>query len=210
MWVEAGGWRHRLWRRKPDGTVNDVIPVRDGFPSDYGLIRDQAGNTYWADRSEKTVIKKRSAVGKVTTHASGDFRMVQWMVAAPDGTLFLMDGPDLRRVTPDGNVTTVAAKISEHRPAPAAVSDRNYHQGLWIDRERNAYIAVSRERIVLRVTPDGRSSVAARSPESWSPSGGMFDRQGRMWLLEYNSANVVRIRRVDRGGRGPSFTGAAP
>jgi hypothetical protein len=57
---------------------------------------------YWAERGDTTVIKNRSPDARIVTHATRDSRAVQWMFATPDGTLFLMDGGDLRRVSSDG------------------------------------------------------------------------------------------------------------
>jgi len=71
LWYEGDAtkkWGHRVWRLKPDGTVSDVIPAREGFLKDYSFVRDRAGNMYWADRGKKTVIKKRSPDGKIATH----------------------------------------------------------------------------------------------------------------------------------------------
>jgi hypothetical protein len=201
LWGEGGGWRHRVWCLKRDGNLADVIPAREGLLQDYSFVRDRAGNMYWADRGERTVIKKRSPDGKISTHATADFRMVQWMTAAPDGTLYLMDGPDLRRVAPDGRVTTLAAKLSEHTAPPAAVSDRNFHMGLWTDDSGNVYVAVAREAVVLKVTADGTTSVAARSTGGWAPSGGMFARDGTLWLLEFETSNSVRVGHIGRDGK---------
>lgn len=213
LWYEGDStkkWGHRVWCLKPDGSVSDVIPAREGFLKDYSFVRDRAGTMYWADRGNETVIKKRSSDGKVVTHAAADFRAVQRMTSTPDGTLFLMDGGDLRRVSPDGKVTTVAAKLSEQKPPPAKVTELNYHMGLWTDGEGRVYVAVADERLVLRVDADGKAKVVARSGDRWSPSGGMFDRDGNLWLLEYDSANTVRARRIDRDGRERVFSADSP
>jgi hypothetical protein len=156
---------------------------------------------YWADRGARTVLKKRSPDGRVTTYATADFRDVRWMTAQPDGTLFLIDHGDLRRVAPDGKVTTIVARLSARKPPPAAVRERHYHMGLWTDRGGNVYVAVAKERLVLKVRTDGTTKVAARSSWGWAPAGGLFDRNGNLWLLEYNLINKVRVRRIDRSGQ---------
>jgi sugar lactone lactonase YvrE len=208
LWYEGDAtkkWGHRVWCLKRDGTLVDVIPAREGFLRDYSFVRDRAGNMYWADRGAQTVIKKRSPDGKINTHATADFRQVSWMTVTPDGVLFLMDGGDLRRVAPDGKVTTVAAKLSERKPAPAEVSDLNYHMGLWTDDKGSVYVAVGRERLALKARDDGAHVVVARSRGDWSPSGGVFDRDGALWLLEYSSTNAVRVRRIARDGGERAF-----
>lgn len=66
--------------------------------------------------------------------------------------------------------------------------------------KESVYLAVQGERLVLKAHADGRSIVAARSTKGWSPSGGMFDREGNMWLLEFSGTNDVRARRINRDG----------
>jgi hypothetical protein len=201
LWYEGDAtkkWGHRVWCLKRDGTIVDVIPAREGFLRDYSFVRDRAGNMYWADRGAQTFIKKRSPDGKITTHASADFRSVSWLTATAGGALFLMDKGDLRRVAPDGKATTLASKLSGHKPAPAGVSDLNYHMGLWTDGEGNVYVAIGRERLAVKVRADGGSEVFAQSSGDWAPSGGVFDRDGNLWLLEYSSTNEMRARRIPR------------
>jgi sugar lactone lactonase YvrE len=203
LWYEGDAtkkWGHRVWCLKRDGTLTDVIPAREGFLNDDSFVRDRAGNRYWADSDGKTVIKKRSPDGKITTHATAEFRDVRWMTTTPDGTLYLIDAGDLRRVSSDGQVTTVAARLSEHKPPPARAADRHYQMGLWTDAQGSVYVAVAEERLVLKVQADGTTKVFARTSRPWHPSGGVFDRDGNLWLLEYSSTNAVRARRIDRNG----------
>jgi hypothetical protein len=198
--AEADKWSNRVWRLKPDGTLTNVIPLREGLNLlDYSFVRDRSGSMYWADPSQPT-IKKRLPDGTVINYAAADFRMVQRMTTSPDGVLFLMDGANLRRVSTNGQVTTLRTNLSELNRAPANVSERNYHMGLWTDRNNNVDVAVAMEHLVMRVQPDGQTSVAARSTEGWSPSGGMYDRQNNLWLLEYDSSNAVRARQIRKDG----------
>jgi hypothetical protein len=185
---------------KPDRTIFDVILAREGFLKHYSFIRDRAGNMYWAERGARTIIKKRSPGGRITMHSTGDFREISWMTAAPDGHLFFIDQGDLRRITPDGKVKTVAMKLSEHKPSPAKASNRYYQMGQWLDAEGNVYVAVAGEQLVLKVSADGSSTVIARSSRGWSPSGGLVGHDGKLWLLEYSTTNEVRVRRINRDG----------
>ncbi|MGI8785335.1 MAG: hypothetical protein ACR2L2_16990 [Acidobacteriota bacterium] len=196
----TGKWRHRVWRRAPDGTVVDVIPEREGFLQNYSFVRDRNGNMYWADRAkETTVIRKRSADGKFSVFATGDFRDVRWMTSRSDGTVFLIDDGDLRRITPDGNVSTVARNLDQRSLTQIFVKDRHALMGLWPDKQGNVYVAVYSARIVKRVAPDGRVSVVARSSWPWSPTGGMVAPNGDGWILENSATNAVRVRRIHRG-----------
>ncbi len=209
LWYEGdatGKWGHRVWRLRPDGTVGDVIPARAGFRTDYSFVRDREGTMYWADRGAVTVIRKRSPAGNISTHAAADFRSVERMTVASDGTLYLMDAGNLRRVSAEGKVATVATAVSGKGRPPVEVGRLNYHMGLWIDRDTRVYVAAAAERLVLRVDGSGKVSVVARSAEPWAPSGGMIDRDGSLWILEYDSANSVRVRRIDRAGKERVFS----
>jgi sugar lactone lactonase YvrE len=209
LWYDSGKWAHRVWRYRPDGSVGDVITQRAGFLTDYSFVRDRSGNMYWAQREKSTVIRKRTPTGTVSTHATGDFRSVERMTAMPDGTLFLMDAGNLKRVSTDGAVTTMVRQLSgSSRPRPE-VGELNYHMGLWTDREGRVYVAAARERLVLRVDNSGVVQVVARSSPPWSPSGGLIDADGNLWILEYDTANAQRVRRLDRDGRQRIFPAQA-
>jgi hypothetical protein len=194
-------WMRRVWCLQSNGSLTEVLPPQEGFLRNYSFVRDRMGSMYWIERRAKPVLMRRSPDGKSAPHTATGFRQVEWMTVAPDGALFLMDGGDLRRVAPDGKVTTVVTKLTAHKPPPAEVSDRNYHMGIWCDAGGAVYVAVAREGLVLQVQADGQTKVVARSGASWSPSGGTFDRKGNMWLLEFDAANAVRVRRIDRAGR---------
>jgi hypothetical protein len=203
LWYEGertDKWGHRVWCLKRDGTLVDIIPARTGFLENYSFVRDQAGNLYWADRGAQTVIKKRTPNGQISTHATGSFRDVRWMTVAADGTLFLIDAGDLLRVTTNGQVSTLLHRVSERTLAPSAANSRHYQMGLWLDGGGNVDVAVAGERLVMKVKPNGKAVVAQRSPWPWSPSGGLVDRDGNVWLLEFSPANAVCVRRLKRDG----------
>jgi hypothetical protein len=203
LWYEGektDKWGHRVWCLKREGTLVDVIPAREGFLQNYSFVRDRADNLHWAERAAQTIIKKRTANGQISTHATGDFRDVRWMTAAADGTLYLIDQGDLRRITPNGQISTLVFKVSERTLSPSGAGNRHYHMGLWLDRTGNVYVAVASERLVVKVQPDGKAAVLTRSPWPWSPSGGLFDRDGNLWLLEYSLTNAVRARRIGYNG----------
>lgn len=207
LWYEGdktGKWGHRVWRLSADGKLADIIPAHEGFQSDYSFVRDAAGNLYWADRDQSQILK-RTPDDKIAVHAKAEFHDIRWMTATPDGTLYLIDAGNLRRITPAGEVSTVVAKLSSKNPPPRAVTDKHYHMGLWTDAEGSVYVAVSEERLALKIGPKGDTAVIARTSWPWAPSGGLFDPQGNLWLLEYSVTNDVRVRRIDRNGKATKF-----
>lgn len=208
----TGKWHHRIWRLSPDGALRDIVPTTEGFRKDFGFVRDGKGTMYWAEEGAEMVIKKRRGEGLVATHAAGDLRRVAQMTATENGTLYLMDSGDLRRISPEGEVTTLVSKLSGQDKPPAQVTTPNYHMGLWTDQKEGIYVAVPAERLALRVTADGASTVVARSTAPWSPSGGLVDRDGHLWLLEFDDRDKVRVRRVHKNGGNDEkiFMGGSP
>ncbi len=194
-------WGHYVWRRSPDGRVERIIGPRGGFLSNYSFVRDAAGNMYWADRSANT-IRKRTPDGAIVAMARANFNDIRWMTVTPEGTVYLIDRLDLVRVTPDGKVTTIAHDLSSGsilRPL-TLIGTRHRLMGLWTDRAGNVYVADNAGRAVKRVARDGRVSVVVRSHVPWSPTGGVFDRDGNLWLLEYGDITRVRVRKIARDG----------
>ncbi len=204
LWYEGEAtqrWGHRVWRLAPDGKLVDVIPASQGFVHDYSFVRDRFGNMFWAEQGARTAIRKRDPSGKVSDLASGGFRDVRWMTCASDGTLFLVDSSDLRRVSPDGTVTTLARQLGERSITQFFVSDRHVLMGLWADASGSVYVAVYGARLVKKVRPNGTVEVVARTRPPWSPTGGFVAPDGALWLLEYSITDAVRVRRIGTDGR---------
>jgi hypothetical protein len=59
------------------------------------------------------------------------------MTTAPDGTLYLLDGPDLKRLDPNGQVHTLARNLRERVAALSFAGDAHNLMGLWLDRLHN-------------------------------------------------------------------------
>lgn len=185
-------WRTRVWRRAPDGRVTDVIPWRDGFWRDYGFVRDAAGSLYWPYCPERRCsIRKRTPDGRITTVAPGvrfNNPVINWIAAGPRGSLYLVDGDDLRRIDAAGRISTVARVGSGM-------------MGLHPDGQGGLYIAVWGRGAIVRVTAEGRMTTVARTAPPWAPSGVTVAPNGDLWLLEYSTSNEARVRRIARNGR---------
>jgi hypothetical protein len=185
-------WRHRVWRRAPDGRVTDVIPWRDGFFRDYGFVRDAAGAMYWVPCPERRcTIRKRTRDGRTTTVGPGVRfgHYINWIAAGSRGSVWVVDGEDLRRIDSAGRISTVVRDLG-----PGMM-------GLFPDAQGGLYVAVYGARSVVRVGPDGRVTTVARTPTPWAPSGVMVAPDGDLWILEYSTSNEARVRRIARNGR---------
>ncbi|HLE85760.1 MAG TPA: hypothetical protein VJG13_15575 [Thermoanaerobaculia bacterium] len=203
---ESDRWGHRVWKRRPDGRIETVIPPTEGFLTGYSFVRDSAGTMYWADRRESgTVIRKRLADGRILTHSTGPFRDVRWMSATAGGTLHLTDGADLVRIGADGRRTVLARGLRQSSWTRPHVGEHHNLMGVWSGRSGEVYVAVYGGGVVKRVRRDGKVEIAARSPAFWGPTGGLTAPDGSLWLLESSLTNAVRVRRITPGGRETVF-----
>ncbi len=218
LWYEGdatGKWGHRVWKRSPDGVVSDVIPATEGFRGEYSFVRDARGHMHWADgpvgagdKANRVRVLRRSPDGAVSVlaggvpgHADGRgeaarFHAIRWMTASPDGTVHLIDAGALRRVAPDGTVTTLATLFRRTVRSLFEDEDRHRLMGLAADGEGNVYVANNAECRVDRVGADGAVSVFSRSTAPWSPTGVTVSPSGdAVWILEYSLLGV-RVRKV--------------
>ena len=193
-------WSHRVWRLSTEGMLTDIFPEREGFLKGYGFARDAHDNLYWIDRDNEArtgaVIRKITPGGEDRPFAVTNLKQTGHLIAASDGTLFLTDFDNLVRVGTDGSVKMVARDLGTGLAAPNIAKGRNYLMGLWLDSSNNVYVAIYASRRVLKVEPDGEVSVAARSQAPWSPSGGLVNPSGDLWLLEFSDTNQVRVRMI--------------
>lgn len=192
-------WGYYVWRLSPSGRVEKVIPDTEGFMENYSFVRDHFGNMYWADRSKpcQTVVKKKAdnTVSPITRQCFENIRKIEIL---PDGSVFLIDFQDLKKIDSRGNVTTVAPKIANKRWTTSTPDNQNSVMGIWSDPAGNLYAAVSSERLVKKFGSDGKEQVVYKTSFPWNPSGGMIDSSGNLWILEYNAINSVRVERISK------------
>ncbi len=224
LWYVAEGeqWWHRVWRLSSDGKLEDVVPSRrlnqdwwEGRVVDFSFVRDSAGNMYWSAGlgKDQMAVMKRAPNGAVTQLAGGPkgdvdgqgaaarFTRLDRMTAAPDGSLYVLDGDKLRKVAPDGTVTTLARGLGEKSGTMFAVQPQHYLMGLWTDSVGNVYVANHGARQVKKVGPDRRVTVFLRARFPYAPTGGTVWR-GSTYVLEYmDAAGKARVRRVSPEGR---------
>jgi len=195
-------WGYYVWRLSPSGAVEQVIPSTEGFMDNYSFVRDHFGNMYCVDRSRpcQTVVRRdKYKVNKVITDQC--FKNIRKVEVLPDGSVFLTDFQDLKKIDPDGNVKTVASRIANKRWSESTIDNQNSVMGIWSDLAGNLYAAVLSEGLVKKFGPDGKEEIAYKTGLLWSPSGGMIDSKGNLWVLEVSRTNAVRVERVDKSGR---------
>ena len=139
-----------------------------------GLALDGAGNLYVADRGNNRV-RRVDRSGAVTTYAGtgargsgGDggsalaasFDRPSDLVVGPDGSIFLteQDGHVIRRIDPDGIVSTIAGTGLPGRSGdggPAVAAQLNAPRAVDIDAGGYLYVADWNNAAIRVITPEG-------------------------------------------------------
>jgi hypothetical protein len=190
-------WGHYVWRLRGDGRLDTVIDPSEGFLENYSFVRDIAGNMYWAERFKISRIKKRTTTGKIETIAEGKFKDIRWMYATAQGIVYFIDLFDLYRIDPGGAARLVAEDINSKTNLFGPItSSRHDLMGIWTDKEDNIYVANFGGQVVKKIGTDGTVSKVAFSSAPWSPTGGLIDEKGDLWLLEYSVTNECRVRKI--------------
>lgn len=178
-------WGHFIWKRNADGKIELVKDSSTGFVENYGFMRDAAGNQYWLQRWAVSRFKKKSRDGKIITVAEVDMNNILWQHVSADGEIFFTDHTNLYRIRVDGKVQTLAHNLSRS----------NSMMGIWTDRFKHVYWADYAARQVKTIDSTGTVSVVASTSGDWSPSGGLIDKEGNLWVLENSSTNEVRVEK---------------
>ena len=214
--------------------VTDGIGTAARFGKPAGLAVDRTGNVYVAD--EKThSIRKVSPSGAVTTLAgqfympgSDDGSNVQARLYRPlgvaiddAGIVYVADTStnSIRRVTPAGEVTTVAGDIFRGSADGKGRAAGFYHPGaLAIGKDGMIYVADTLNHTIRKMSPDGTVTTIAGSPgESgakngvgsaarfYLPNGIAVDEAGNLFVVETWSQT---IRKITPTGTVSTFCGA--
>ena len=197
-------YRHRIWKRHPNGKIENELDWRSGHPgdyNDYGFAHDASGLMYVLVRNQKRVdvMSGKRTVRSIPLEAYKGY--IHWLTVRPDGTLFITIGDSLIRIGPGASEGTVIAKgLIERTEAFDFLHDRHALMGLWTDSQENVYVSVFSGQVVKIVAPDGSTTDAFQQTGEWSIVGGTIDKEGRTLLLEFSSNNQARVRRIDKNG----------
>ena len=210
-----------LWKMTPAGNFTYLLAPTDNPPKGMSIWKDRNGNMYsavWKSNSEhETLILKRTPAGQVSAlfgsaETVDKFRQVVLysvggMAFGDDGSLYIADGANLRKVKMDGVVTTLAGNLAPLTPSNSSTEKSTVIRllGIAVDPQGNAFVADNDNRRVLKITPAGKATTLLSDEQPWSPSGVAF-RNGNLYVLEYgftppHTAKGVRVRKLSADGR---------
>lgn len=117
------------------------------------------------------------------------------LAAGPNGSLYYTEKRAVRRVGPDGTVSTVAENVTvPDCEKPPSVDNDHVLPGLYglaVSPDGTVYVAASACSAVLKITPEGNVSVALRATDRWSPQGIALDGD-MLYVLEYDYIKTTR------------------
>lgn len=170
----------------------DGVGANARFDSPRGMAVDASGTLYVADY-QNHAIRKITTDGSVTTLA-GDYRnfgsrdgtgtaarfFYPYAVAVDSfGNVYVADeGNDLiRKITPDGVVTTLAGSAKEGGSADGFGSAARFNspEGIAVDSQDNILVADTWNHLIRKITPDGMVSTLAGKAEAQGRLDGIGD-----------------------------------
>ena len=145
------------------GLVDGDVSVAQFRYAD-AVLFDKQGNMYVADNGNfcirkitpAGIVSRFTGTGKKGTADGGvgvaEFQYINAMVIDKDGNIFLTDENRIRKVTPDGVVSSIAGGDAGYMDGDGAKARFNYPAGMAIDGEGNLYIADALNNRVRKVS----------------------------------------------------------
>ena len=192
-----------------------------GYPM--GIAVDRAGNRYIADTGNHT-IRKVSPTGIVSTLAGlagvagnvdgvgteARFDMPVGIAVDSAGVVYVVDQFDsaIRRITPDGTVTTlqVASAVAANTSAIAPNPGLNHPNGIAVDCVGNLYITDTGNNTIRKIAPDSSLSTLAgvngapgaadgqgAAARFNSPFGIAVDLDGNVYVADQGNSTIRKI-----------------
>jgi len=199
-----------------DGSIG---AARFNLPS--GIAIDTTGNLYVAD-SYNFTIRKITPAGLVTTFAgqtgnpgsadgsgiSAQFCFPRGVAVDASGNLFVADSLNytIRKITPDGLVTTFAGQAGQQGSIDGTGSAARFFSpdGIAVDAVGNLFVADW--GTIRKITPDGLVTTFAGQPgqpgsidgtssaaQFFSPSGIAVDAAGNLFVTDTNICTIWKI-----------------
>ncbi len=214
------------------GGFEDGDPMVAQFDGPASIARDQEDNLYIADTNNHR-IRKVSPDGTVSTLAgdgnigsndgdAGTARFFNPDGVAVDakGNVYVADTENnvIRKITPDGRVSTVAGRVTVgYQDGPAQQALIFAPEGLAFDTKGNLYFADTGNHRIRKLSPDGKvTTVAGNGTPGFQdgpaldaqfnePTGVAVDDQGNIYVTDRGNH---RIRKISPDGQVTTLAGS--
>jgi sugar lactone lactonase YvrE len=207
-----------LWRITPDGTASRII-AGDELALPAKITVDANGNLFLAESAANRILQIRPAgdwqpvagageVGYVDGDSAQALFSLPLDVAVDDaGVLYVADSGNgrIRKITPDGQVSTVAGGERGFADGPGSEARFNGIAGLTLDAAGTLYVAEANGERVRLIAPDGTVSTLAGSGEIGFKDGAAaqaefngsvdvaLDQAGNVYVVDLGNHSVRLI-----------------
>ena len=143
------------------GFVNGSRDIAQFFDP-AGLVIDKQGNLYVGDLS---LIRKVTPAGVVSTFVGKNsigyqdgqadvalFSGIQDLVMDDQENIYATDGNRIRKISPEGEVSTIAGSAAGYKDGSGASAQFNNPVGLGIDRRGNIYVADDHNNRIRKIS----------------------------------------------------------
>lgn len=207
----------------------DGIKTAAKFYLPSGVAVDANGNIYVAD-SNNNKIRKITPSGEVSTLAgsisgyidgvgtAAAFKSPNKITVDKNNNLYVTDNYfKIRKVTPNGEVTTYAGSTSGYADGISTVAQFRAPIDIALDANNNLYIADSYNHKVRKINPSGEvttlagstqgfdDSITIISPKFAAPDAVALDASGNVYVSDYGNH---KIRKITPNGIVTTFAGS--
>ncbi len=197
------------------------------FKWPHGLSVDAAGNVFVADRGNDLVRKiSRDGVVSTVAGAAGEygnadgaggaarFRYPVATALDASGNIYVADSSNnlIRKITPGGIVSTFAgssASLGGYADGNASAAQFQYPVGVAVDNNGNVFVADSNNKVIRKITSDGKVTTfagsagqtgtvngKAKSARFVFPSDVALDRQGNLYVIDNSAVRKIDTQRM--------------
>ncbi|MET0626108.1 MAG: NHL repeat-containing protein [Pyrinomonadaceae bacterium] len=222
------GWAARVATVAGDGSpgAQDGAAAGASFGEPYGVAVGTDGSVYVSDAGESNRIRKVTPLGQVLTLAGGregfadgagagaSFSTPSGLALDAAGNLYVADTGNnrVRRVTPEGVVTTLAGDgAAGFRDGAGTQAQFDAPVGVAVGREGEVYVADTYNDRVRVITKDGNVKTLAGTGTPGHADGGaldaaLFDTPCGLAIAETGEVYVAdtgnnRLRRITKDGQ---------
>ncbi|HEX7859280.1 MAG TPA: SUMF1/EgtB/PvdO family nonheme iron enzyme [Verrucomicrobiae bacterium] len=189
--------------------------------SDFPITTGRDGALYYPEFGEGGPLRiytiagegersERKVFATVRTGADGaELKWLNGIAAGPDGAIYFTENAAVRRISREGEVTTLAKDVvveNCQRIEGAGEHLGPMLRGLDVGRDGTVYAAASGCRALLKIAKDGAVTTVLRNEAPWSPTGVAVSGEV-VYVLEYLHTDggdrrdwLPRVRKISADG----------